>query len=75
MPLNIVDFWCPHTPFTRRLLRYLTEIDAGRWHPGLRAFELRSSLAAVVAAVLGEETALRFFMDHCFLKEAGSGRE
>lgn len=54
--------------------RYLTEIDAGRWHRGIRQFELFSDLPPAVAQVLGEGAGryLRFFGDHIFLKEAGS---
>ena len=50
--------------------RFLMELDAGRWHAGLREFALRSSVPALAAQVLGCH-AVRFFMDHVFLKEAG----
>ena len=33
--------------------KYLTEIDAGRWHQGLKGFEHTSTLPSVVAAALG----------------------
>ena len=52
--------------------RYLTEIDAGRWHRGLKDFEHKSVLPSLVAAVLQEPRELRFYMDHLFLKEPGS---
>ena len=51
--------------------RYLTEIEGGRWHAGLRHFEHHGPLPALVAALLRSST-VRFFMDHLFLKEAGS---
>eukprot|EP00966_Prymnesium_polylepis_P302980 6999167-Prymnesium_polylepis.1 len=47
------------------------ELDAGRWHAGLRDFALQSSLPALVAQLLGASD-VRFFMDHVFLKEGGS---
>ena len=52
--------------------RYLTEIEAGRWHRGVQDFELNSVLPTAVATVLGETDKLHFYMDHLFLKEAGS---
>lgn len=52
--------------------RYLTEIDAGRWHRGLRDFEFNSSLPSIVGNLLKSKK-VRFFMDHIFLKEGGSG--
>ena len=51
--------------------RYLTELEAGRWNAALRHFELESALPSVVGRLLGTME-LRYFMDHCFLKEAGS---
>ncbi len=52
--------------------KFLTEIEAGRTHRGLREFEHHSALPALVGELLGT-TQLRFFGDHCFLKEAGAG--
>jgi hypothetical protein len=52
--------------------RYLTEIDAGRWHRGLRDFEFNSSLPSIAGNLLRTKE-LRFFLDHIFLKEGGSG--
>lgn len=51
--------------------RYLTEIEAGRWHEGLRNFEHNSILPYIIAQLLHTKS-LRFFMDHIFLKEPGS---
>lgn len=51
--------------------RYLTELDAGRWHDSLREFEHSSQLPGIVGELLGTQS-LRFFMDHIFLKEPGS---
>jgi hypothetical protein len=42
--------------------RYLTEIEAGRWHKGVRDFEHNSVLPSLVASVLGEKTELRFYV-------------
>lgn len=39
--------------------KYLTEIDAGRWHQGLKGFEHTSTLPSVVAAVIQEPHELR----------------
>ena len=50
---------------------YLTETNVGRFHHGVREFEHESDLAAVVGPMLGTKT-LRFFGDHCFLKEPNS---
>ena len=52
--------------------QYLTEIEVGRWHPGVRQFEHSSALPQAVAHTLGEKKHLHFYMDHMFLKEAGS---
>jgi hypothetical protein len=52
--------------------KFLTEIEAGRTHRGLREFEHHSTLPALVGELLGTAQ-LRFFGDHCFLKEAGAG--
>ena len=52
--------------------RFLTEIEAGRTHRGLREFEHHSTLPVVVGELLGTRQ-LRFFGDHCFLKEPGAG--
>lgn len=51
--------------------KYLTEIEAGRFHKGIRSFEHFSQLPAVVGNLLGTKV-LRFFGDHIFLKEPGS---
>ena len=51
--------------------RFLTEIDCGRFHSGVRQFQHQSDLPTVLGPLLGTRT-LRFFGDHCFLKEAGS---
>jgi hypothetical protein len=50
--------------------RFLMELDACRWHFGLRDFACRSSVPALVAHLLGARS-VRFFMDHVFLKEPG----
>ena len=52
--------------------RYLTELEAGRWHEGVKHFEHHSKLPFAVAQVLEEPSHLHFYMDHIFLKEAGS---
>eukprot|EP01050_Picozoa_sp_SAG11_P008993 SAG11_NODE_821_length_7010_cov_9.308783_3_plen_230_part_00 len=52
--------------------KFLTEIEAGRTHRGLREFQHHSALPAVVGDLLGTAQ-LRFFGDHCFLKEPGAG--
>ena len=51
--------------------KFLTEIDCGRFHSGVRQFQHQSDLPTVLGPLLGTRT-LRFFGDHCFLKEAGS---
>ena len=50
---------------------YLTETNTGRWHHGVRRFEHESDLPAVIGGLVGTKT-LRFFGDHCFLKEPNS---
>ena len=39
--------------------RFLTELEVGRWHAGVRTFELKSTLPAAVARVLGETQRLQ----------------
>lgn len=56
---------------TRPTGRFVSDLEAGRWHSGLREFELSSSLPGVVAQVIGAHE-LRFYGDHAFLKEPGS---
>ena len=69
---NVKNALDDRTRKTNKDGRYLTEIDAGRWHQGLRDFEFNSSLPSIAANVLKTKE-LRFFMDHIFLKEGGSG--
>ena len=52
--------------------KYLTELEVGRWNKGVRHFEHNSTLPAAVAKAIGETEQLHFYMDHIFLKEAGS---
>ena len=46
--------------------RFLTEVDAGRWHEGLGHFEREGPLVQVVQQLLGCNE-LQFYMDHCFM--------
>ncbi len=51
--------------------RYLTEIECGRWNKGVRKFEHEGPLPEICGTLIGSEQ-IRFWGDHCFLKEAGS---
>lgn len=51
--------------------RFVMELEANRWHVGLREFAHRGTLPGMVSQLLNTST-LRFFMDHVFQKDAGS---
>eukprot|EP00747_Dinoflagellata_sp_TGD_P178750 gnl/TRDRNA2_/TRDRNA2_28289_c0_seq1.p1 gnl/TRDRNA2_/TRDRNA2_28289_c0~~gnl/TRDRNA2_/TRDRNA2_28289_c0_seq1.p1 ORF type:complete len:355 (+),score=79.50 gnl/TRDRNA2_/TRDRNA2_28289_c0_seq1:51-1115(+) len=51
--------------------KFLTEIEAGRFHRGVRDFEHKSALPGIIGELLNTKD-LRFFGDHIFLKEPGS---
>jgi hypothetical protein len=52
--------------------RFLTEIEAGRWHMGMQEFNQRGPLVEIVKQLL-QSNELQFYQDHCFMKESGSG--
>ena len=54
--------------------RFLTEVDAGRWHKGLQEFELKGPLVEVVRQLLQVEDQL-LFCEFCMPPQPGTGRD
>jgi len=51
--------------------RFLTEMEVGRWNMEMRKFNLEGPLAEICSSLL-KGNRIRFWGDHCFLKEPGS---